>query len=236
MILSRVRLDLNGLPRQTLFDVMNASAYSAHQLLWRLFADHDSTRPFLFRQEIEAGDASQGSVAKGLPLFYVLSTHEPVVDTTLFDVQSKTFEPSLAEGDRLAFRLRANPTIARRVEASKRAVRSDVLMHAKSDFPKDQRATPECAQAMDEAATEWLAARAERHGFALPVQPIIGAYRQHVVQKKSQPKPVQFSSLDYEGQLEVTDPTLFIQSLASGIGRAKAFGCGLMLVRPASDN
>lgn len=236
MILSRVRLDLNGLSRQTLFDVMNASAYSAHQLLWRLFADHDSERPFLFRQEIESGDAGQESAAKGLPLFYVLSTHEPAADTALFDVQSKAFEPSLAEGDRLAFRLRANPTIARRVEAGKRPVRSDVLMHAKAEFPKGQRATSECAQAMDAAATQWLAARAESHGFTLPVQPIIGAYRQHVVQKRSQTQPVRFSSLDYEGQLEVTDPALFLRALASGIGRAKAFGCGLMLVRPAASD
>ena len=46
-------------------------------------------------------------------------------------------------------------------------------------------------------------------------------------------RPLTFSVLDLEGELEVTDPALFLRSLAAGFGRAKAFGCGLMLIRRA---
>ena len=33
--------------------------------------------------------------------------------------------------------------------------------------------------------------------------------------------------------IEVTDPPAFLARLAAGFGRAKAFGCGLMLIRRA---
>ncbi|MEA2080768.1 MAG: type I-E CRISPR-associated protein Cas6/Cse3/CasE [Pseudomonadota bacterium] len=46
-------------------------------------------------------------------------------------------------------------------------------------------------------------------------------------------KEINFSTLDYSGLLTVTDPELFKAALFQGIGPAKAFGCGLLLVRPA---
>jgi CRISPR system Cascade subunit CasE len=39
--------------------------------------------------------------------------------------------------------------------------------------------------------------------------------------------------LDLRGILTVDDPTRFIERLAQGFGRARAFGCGLMLIRRA---
>jgi CRISPR system Cascade subunit CasE len=37
--------------------------------------------------------------------------------------------------------------------------------------------------------------------------------------------------LDFEGRLKIVDADRFKQALFEGIGSAKAFGCGLMLVR-----
>lgn len=228
MYLSRVRVDLNGLSRETLFEIMGGGAYGAHQLLWRLFPDHEGARPFLFRQELEEGEA--GQAPKGLPLFYVLSDREPAAASDLFEVQCKPFAPTLSVGDRLAFRLRANPTVAKSV-AGKRGQRADVLMAAKKLFPPGQRTGAECVQAMDQAARDWLATRSEASGFSLPVLQEVGAYRQHALKKPGRRDPIQFSSVDYEGLLEVTDPGRLIETLAQGVGRAKAFGCGLMLLR-----
>jgi CRISPR system Cascade subunit CasE len=36
---------------------------------------------------------------------------------------------------------------------------------------------------------------------------------------------------DFSGVLTVADPEIFVKSLYNGIGAARAFGCGLMLVR-----
>ncbi|WP_280553586.1 type I-E CRISPR-associated protein Cas6/Cse3/CasE [Halomonas sp. 25-S5] len=231
MYLSRVRVDLNGLTRETLFEILEGGAYGAHQLLWRLFPDLDAPRPFLFRQEMEEADGTQGKIPKGLPLFYVLSDREPVAMADLLDVQSKPFAPTLEPGDRLAFRLRANPTVARRVPGARHSPRSDVLMTAKKPFPPGQRTSADCVHAMDQAARDWLVERSEGFGFHLPVPPEVGAYRQHALQKPGRRDAIQFSSVDYEGLLEVVDPGRLVETLARGIGRAKAFGCGLMLIR-----
>ena len=39
------------------------------------------------------------------------------------------------------------------------------------------------------------------------------------------------TSTAIEGKLKIVDPDRFKQALLQGIGSAKAFGCGLMLVR-----
>jgi CRISPR system Cascade subunit CasE len=39
--------------------------------------------------------------------------------------------------------------------------------------------------------------------------------------------------LDLEGVLVVSDPARLCHCLAHGFGRAKAFGCGLMMIRRA---
>lgn len=49
--------------------------------------------------------------------------------------------------------------------------------------------------------------------------------------EKGNCRGISLSTLDFEGELSVTDPGIFLSALFKGIGPAKAFGCGLMLVR-----
>ena len=42
-----------------------------------------------------------------------------------------------------------------------------------------------------------------------------------------------FGGIDLEAGLTLTDPAAFLGRLLGGFGRAKAFGCGLMLIRRA---
>ena len=44
-------------------------------------------------------------------------------------------------------------------------------------------------------------------------------------------RPGKIVPVDYEGLLTVTDPAMLLDLLNRGVGPAKAFGCGLMLVR-----
>lgn len=228
MYLSRIRLDLNGLSRETLFEIMGGGAYGAHQLLWRLFPEYRGARPFLFRQEMDEPD--EDGRPRGLPLFYVLSNREPVSIPGLLEAQCRPFSPALKTGDLLAFRLRANPTVAKSV-AGKRGQRADVLMAAKYPFTAGKERTSQaCSEAVDQAARQWLVERASQWGFRLPVEPQVDAYRQHAL-PKGKGRTIRFSSVDYEGLLEVSEPGRLIETLALGVGRAKAFGCGLMLIR-----
>jgi|SRR5699024_6424274 len=231
MLLSRIRLDLNRLERNTLLQVLAGHAYTGHQLLWQLFSDTAGPRPFLFRQEIEHEQDPRSSV-KGLPLFYVLSEQTPADTLDWLDVQTKTFDPQLTAGDRLGFVLRANPTVARSQPGEKRSRRSDVMMHAKYAFPTGKRSSAACKQAMEQAAIDWLRRQADQNGFTLAGDTAaVTTYRQQEIKKANSGHTVKFSSVDYQGVLQVTEPERFVSALAQGFGRAKAFGCGLMMIR-----
>ena len=45
---------------------------------------------------------------------------------------------------------------------------------------------------------------------------------------------VTLSQADLRGTLEVTDKDIFSESFANGIGRGRAFGCGLLQIIPVS--
>ncbi len=230
MNISRVRVATEGLDRMSLVSLLSGDVYANHQLLWRLFGDADQ-RSFLFRQETELDQLSPDQAPRGLPLFYVLSEQIPAAVPGLLELETKPFSPLLVAGDRLTFRLRANPTISRKTEAG-RSVRHDVLMDAKTwckhhgiDVPKEVQGH------MDEAAIKWLDNQSAKSGFALESFPQLTGYRQHVIKRRG--AEIRFSSIDYEGILKVTTPELFKEVLCRGVGRSKAFGCGLLMVRRA---
>lgn len=222
MYLSRVTFNPTVQARSELIRLTQNGAYAAHQLLWKLFT-HDSKRSFLFREEI---------TDSGMPTFYVLSLNEPAADTPIFTSESKPYRPQLEAGDRLAYKLRTNPTVSISTKGG-RSRRHDVLMHAKRKA-RDEGVTnsQDMETAMHDAARAWFAdeQRLTRWGFTLDSLPDVERYTQHKVVGKNG-RPVQFSSVDLQGLLTVSDPNKFLTNLYSGIGKSKAFGCGLMLIR-----
>ncbi|EOU2794865.1 type I-E CRISPR-associated protein Cas6/Cse3/CasE [Escherichia coli] len=85
-----------------------------------------------------------------------------------------------------------------------------------------------------QAALDWLAAQGERSGFTL-LDTSVDAYRQQQLRWENSWQLIQFSSVDYTGMLTVTDPGLFLQRLSQGYGKSRAFGCGLMLIKPGAE-
>jgi len=88
-----------------------------------------------------------------------------------------------------------------------------------------------------EAALEkWIITQGERHGFSLSKDDNAqrklqnSAYRWQSI-KAGKGIKSGFSSVDFVGELEVTDVEKFTKALLEGVGRSKAFGCGLMLVK-----
>jgi len=226
MYLSKVSFQASQQAKQLLLGFGGKGVYSDHQILWQLFTEEEQ-RSFLFRQEGDEGGKT----------FFVLSTVEPKVDNSIFQVQSKSFMPNLKRGQRLSFKLNANPTVCVTDEQGK-SKRHDVMMHAKRTA-KERGVTgnEDIRVIMEQAAQEWLAnaKRLETWGFTLDFLPEIQSYRQHVShkgQKQNKQDKIQFSSVDYQGVLTVQDPERFITQLEKGFGRAKSLGCGLMLIKP----
>lgn len=206
----------------------NGAPASGHQLLWTLFSDSaERQRDFLWR------DTGGGG-------FLVLSRRPPEDRHNLFDLDMpRPFSPSLSEGQRLGFLLRANATVEARPggraahgEAGwSRGKRSDVVMAAiKAIPPGPERATAR-AHAEKQAALAWLEAQGARHGFHVEG---LSGLSYETVRIPHGKAPIRLGVLDLEGTLTVREPDLFLPALMHGFGRAKAYGCGLMLIRPAS--
>lgn len=196
-----------------------------HQLMWTLFADSpERKRDFLWR---EAGDGR----------FYTLSERPPQDTHGVFHIDPpKPFAPALNAGERLRFSLRANATVSHRAEAGKRGKPADVVMDALYTVPKGKERAESRSRAIQEAGLAWLARQAEKNGFSVgddggvSAVSVIGYSAMRLDHRRSDMK---IGVLEYEGELTVTEPQSFISAIGQGLGRAKAFGCGLMLIRRA---
>ncbi|WP_444937278.1 type I-E CRISPR-associated protein Cas6/Cse3/CasE [Microbulbifer sp. JMSA004] len=254
MYLSRVQLSPSLAEQKQLARLLSENSYGIHQILWDLF---EGDERFLFREE---SSREQLLSKRNLPVYYLLSKVRPAQDNPIFLVETKIFEPRLNPGDRLAFRLRANPTVARKTEGQKRGKRHDVLMDAQYHWLREQcelhglpveggkgqlkqSLVQEKPEQFDQgqietrlqdvsqtAARSWLIHRGTRLGFDIyPPKLHCNGYRWNLLHKKQ--RGAGFSSVDYRGELLVTEPELFIKNIFAGMGPAKAFGCGLMLIR-----
>ncbi len=224
--LSRVtpRSDISN--RQLVDDIGGLDPYEQHQALWKLFnvtrEERTDRAEFLFRAEQQ----------NGLPVFYVLSRQQPQDKAGLWHVESKQYNPDIQAGDRLSFKLRVNPTVARPNTKGENSKRHDVVMDAKKrmgwkELPNDSR--PTLAHIAYEAGACWLRDREERLGCSIDSHSLhVDGYR---TWRQRGRKNIGLSTLDFEGSLVINDKTQFTEALILGVGRAKGFGCGLLLVR-----
>ncbi len=219
MILTRARLR-RGAAARTQFWRLADHEYALHQLVWRLFADRDERqRDFLYRVDERAAQ----------PCLYLLSQRPPAGGSDLFELHQRPFAPQLRPGDRLRFSLRANPIVSRGGK------RHDVVMDAKTrlgwkTLPATDR--PPLAQLVQEAGGAWLAQRAAQHGFELvPGALRVDGYLNRRLRKHG--REIRLSTVDFDGELVVREPASFLRLLAEGLGPAKGFGCGLLLVARA---
>lgn len=247
MYLSRVEVN-PGAANQEAFWREVSRPYGAHQALWTLLGrSPDQKRDFLFRAE----------EGRGGPSFLVLSAQRPGAQAnSLWRIDSKPFAPALRAGQRLGFRLRASPVVRRGEvvagKANRRVHRHDVVMDMARRVEARGAKVPDAATLARAAGLEWLGKQGDKAGFRLvetgieaigedglleadsPSRPAtkVEGYRQHRIARRGE-DPIRFSTLDFEGVLEVTDPGALVEKVSKGFGPQKAFGCGLMLLRRA---
>ena len=236
--------------REAAFERNGGGAYEDHQWLWQRFfpAPAGTPRDFLFRR-LDAGVTAR---------FYVLSARAPQTDVPGWQVKPTAYAPKLAAGERLQFELRANPVVSRPGKpqlnpdgspklrmsgkhagsAKHSVVRHDVVMDAKKRL-LDERGLahwrdwngadkPSSYELARQSCGRWLIDSGAARGFAVDEERLsVEAYTQH----RGKDEKLQFSSVDFAGELTVLDADRFGTALMQGIGHAKAFGCGLLLVR-----
>ena len=186
---------------------VDKNLFYEHQMIWDLLPkDTAAKRDFLYRRTDE-GD---------LPFYFLLSERETEVKVDYLRCYSRWYEPKLETGDGLQFSLRVNAVkTLQRDESVKQRKRVGLL---KPDELHD-----------------WLSVQGEKGGFRLQSESLVVENTQvHEVIKPDDPNHRTFTSADLLGKLQVTDAEVFTREvLFKGLGRSKAFGCGLMLIRRA---
>ena len=202
------------------------AADAHHRLIWTVFSDgKDRQRDFLWRHD-------------GQGRFFTLSGRPPEASDLFNPPETKVFDPELSAGDRLQFTLRANATKDRaavsRLEKDARrgnSRRVDVVMDIIHAAPAGEKRA-DIRGAMAQAAAEaWMGRQGAAKGFA-PRTTVVEGYSTIELGRRRR-QGATFGILDLRGEVEVTDPGTFLAALAAGFGRAKAWGCGLMLIRRA---
>ncbi len=73
---------------------------------------------------------------------------------------------------------------------------------------------------------------AQKNGFKAEEKDVMIVKSSFEPLKKSNTKQINVSQVAYEGRLTITDIELFKSALINGIGKKKAYGCGLLTIIP----
>jgi CRISPR system Cascade subunit CasE len=183
--------------------------YDWHQRVWQAFANRDGQpRDFLIRVD------RKEEAYRVLILSSTVPTKPDWCPTPCFGTQPIP-EEFLAHA-RYRFSLLANPT---------RKVRSN----ASGERTKNGRRL-----ALTERAdlVEWLQRKGEAGGFTVNTDTLRTVPRGREFFHKDAHTHGTHSAVDFQGELIVKDPLHFRAAVAAGIGSAKAFGFGLLVLAP----
>jgi CRISPR system Cascade subunit CasE len=210
------RLILNPRSRRVQREVANP--YEMHRTLMRAFPDdlRKGAERVLFRLEPGRNGALSLLVQSwALPDWSFLAEHEFRGYLLPMDEPNpaiKQFELTAAEGQVLAFRLRANPTARRTFQDKKRRV----------------------GLYDEEEQLAWLQRKGEQGGFRIVSARTSGQEDAGgKIRRDGESHDLKLATIQFDGMLKVTDPERLGLAVRQGVGSGKAFGFGLLsLARP----
>lgn len=187
--------------------------YEQHRALWRLFpGQEEESRSFLFRIE---------QLVKGQGALVLMQSHlEPLDSDDVGLVAVREYFPKLHSGQRLRFRLRANP-----VKTVKDERKGTIEKNGKV-YTRTAR-VPLIDEGQQQAWIERkLSEMAHLESLLLQQEKPLN-FRKGREKRSGKIQPVLF-----DGLLTVQEPEPFLMLMQEGIGPAKAFGCGLLSLAP----
>lgn len=207
MIASVLHLDRRSVKALRITD-----AYSLHRVVYSLYED---VRDEEQKQASTASGilyADQGGGVRGRKVL-MLANREPMenVDGEFGEVQSRLIPEDFLGYEQYRFKVIVNPT--RRDSASRKLV----------------------AVRGRETVAQWFTERAAA-SWGFDVDPLhLQVDRIDVLRfKDKQQRQVTIGQAHVQGHLRITDKTQFINSFTQGIGRARAYGCGLLQIVPVN--
>ncbi|CAB1075455.1 CRISPR-associated protein, Cse3 family [Olavius algarvensis Delta 1 endosymbiont] len=222
MYLHKVCIDRGALKRDR---KIYADVYSLHQKIWALVSwNRNQKRDFLYRVEYDAYQKIQ--------YIYLLAPNQISSQNKIRFAVSPKYQPQLETGEFLYFKLRANPIIKRKENG--KAKEYGIIMDAKHQFNKNGQNYQEqfyLNELIHNVGIKWLVRKGDQHGFSVKQFEVKIDNDCEYTVKPPGKQAFTLRTLDFEGRLKIVDTEQFKKALFEGIGSAKAFGCGLMLVR-----
>lgn len=192
-----------------------AAPYELHSTLERVFgrAPEAQSRDYLFRLDY----SSQKHLQQVLILSRIQPDFSVLPKGYTLEIQGpKPYAPNINIGQRLTFRVLANPTRKEKRDERKNKPRKPIL---------DQQ-----------AQIEWLQRKlsdmgAEALELHIEVRPTVTTHKRG--EKARMEKEQTLVPVLFEGVLQVNNPTEFMHKLPDGLGSAKGYGFGLLSLAPA---
>lgn len=196
-------------------------SYDWHQKIWKAFPARDgAVRDFLTRLD---------PLDRQLRLL-VLSLTRPQRPGWCPEPawQSKPVPPDFLGGGTYRFSLVANPTRKVRVagENGARAAQGKRVFITHREDRDVPNGKPQ------DGLLSWLARKAEAGGFALPDLAAVRTVPRPRAYFNKGGKLGLHGGVEFQGILRVTDPVAFRTAFVHGIGSAKAFGFGMLVLAP----
>ncbi len=193
-------------------------------------AQRDEKSGFLFRVDPLPGGRAVILVLSALEPDWPYAFHNAMHLLAAIPASPRPLELNIAAGQRFRFRLLANPT-------KRAALSKDQRQQKKAAGEKVKRPRHQLTWNSDEDPEEifrnWLGNKADRAGFRLCEVAVGQIGYVYINKNRDGDQGQRLRSVRYEGVLEVTDANKLRQSLACGVGPAKAFGFGLLSLAPA---
>ena len=230
LYLMRAELDLVKMARWSAEERFSDLDRAFHCLVYGTFGKEEAPKPFLARTE----DA--GTTGKGTVLAYTERDQEELkelaqrnqtlaMETVLPPESIRTVAtPSeWKEGTKLWFSTRVRPTSRGKWEEKERTTERDIYLERKDTGMN--RAELYC---------HWTGEMMEKQGGACPVPDTLAMTRFQIrrVRRQRNSRYCQGPDVTVTGALEVRDPGKFRKLLSRGIGRHRAYGYGMVLLRP----
>jgi CRISPR system Cascade subunit CasE len=220
------RLILNPRSRRVRNEL--ADPYEMHRTVMKAFAGRlEDDERVLFRVEVQP--------RIGIPTLLVQSLHQPdwgelaepgknylLDDSHLpFGVENpavKEVDLALKAGQRLAFRLRANPTVKK----------------VRRDENGQRRNGNRVPLVREDEQLKWLENKLDSAGGSLLSAQISNQsnLRGKLFKEKDKGRRMKFLSVQFEGILEVKEPASLLNTIQAGIGPGKGLGFGLLSLAP----
>lgn len=192
--------------------------YQFHQEVWSLFPGEDRSK-FIYRI--------------GQDCIYIISEIQPIDTTGRWLVTSSTsYDPKVRPGLTLEFMTTVNPVYDRVVGNKK--VRHSIFkdyFHRLKQKNIPPSSWPNGNEIKYAACKEWFETQ-KKKGFEVGDFSVTG-YSDVQFKNNRTEDVMKFLRVDLRGILTVTDPEAFKQTLLKGIGKARRFGFGLLMVKAA---